>query len=313
VSYKVFVDGQEGTTGLQILDRLRARPDIEILRIPDDKRKDPSAKLDLYRQSDVTILCLPDQASREAFELAKNDDVRLIDASTAFRTSPDWVYGLPELCPEQRSLIRNARFVSNCGCHAAGFILALRPLVSAGIVAPDYPVTCHSVTGYSGGGKKLIEVFESEPGRILPTRPYALGLTHKHVPEMQKHAGLLSAPLFTPVLGHFYQGMVVMVPLVTRMLAKKVTPGDVAATLAEYYRGEPFLRVSPANPESEIKGVYLSPTDCNGTNNCDVFVFGHEEQILVATRFDNLGKGASGTAVQNMNLMIGADETSGLV
>lgn len=313
MSHKVFVDGQEGTTGLQIFDRLRARRDIELLRIPDELRKDPAAKVDLYRQSDVTILCLPDQASREAFELAKSEKVRLIDASTAFRTAPDWVYGLPELCREQRTLIRNARFVSNCGCHAAGFILALRPLLSAGIVGADYPVTCQSVTGYSGGGKKLIEACEGEPGRVLPARPYALGLAHKHVPEMQKHTGLGFPPLFTPILGHFYQGMIVMVPLVTRMLTSKVTPEDVSDALAEYYRGEPFVRVFPANPEAELKAVYLSPTERNGTNMVDVFVFGHGEQLLVATRFDNLGKGASGTAVQNMNLMLGVDETSGLL
>jgi N-acetyl-gamma-glutamyl-phosphate reductase len=313
LSYKVFVDGQEGTTGLQILDRLHARSDIELLRIPEDRRKDPAAKVEFYRRSDVTILCLPDQASREAFDLVKGEDARLIDASTAFRTAPDWVYGLPELCPGQRELIRSARFVSNCGCHAAGFVLALRPLVSAGIVGADYPVTCHSVTGYSGGGKKLIEVYEGEPGRVLPTRPYALGLAHKHVPEMQKHAGLRFPPLFTPVLGHFYQGMIVMVPLVTRMLSRKIAPEGVSEVLAEYYKGEPFVRVFSANPEAELKGVYLSPTECNGTNKVDVFVFGHEEQILVATRFDNLGKGASGTAVQNMNLMLGLDETSGLL
>ena len=177
----------------------------------------------------------------------------------------------------------------------------------------DYPVTCHSVTGYSGGGKSLIEAHEGEPGHILPARPYALGLKHKHVPEMQKYAGLQFPPLFTPVVGHFYQGMIVMVPLVVRMLGKRVTPGDVGAMLAKYYEGEPFIRVFPANAEAELKGVYLSPTACNDTNMMDVFVFGHEEQILVATRFDNLGKGASGAAVQSMNLMLGIEETAGLL
>jgi N-acetyl-gamma-glutamyl-phosphate reductase len=270
-------------------------------------------KVEFYRRSDVTILCLPDQASKEAFELVKSEKVRLIDASTAFRTTPDWAYGLPELCPEQRDLIRQARFVSNCGCHAAGFILALRPLVSAGIVPVDYAVTCHSLTGYSGGGKHLIEMHERTPGRILPARPYALGLTHKHVPEMQKYAGLRFPPLFTPVVGHFYQGMIVMVPLIVRMLRKKVTPGDVGAVLGEYYEGEPFIRVLPPNAEIELDGGFLSPTACNGTNRMDIFVFGHEEQILVAARFDNLGKGASGAAVQSMNLMLGLEETAGLV
>lgn len=313
LSYKIFVDGQEGTTGLQIHDRLRARPDIELLQIQDDRRKDPAAKVEIYRRSDVTILCLPDQASREAFELVRHEKIRLIDASTAFRTAPGWVYGLPELCSEQRGLIRNAQFVSNCGCHAAGFILALRPLVAAGIVGTDYPVTCHSVTGYSGGGKRLIEAHEGEPGRVLPSRPYALGLAHKHVPEMQKYAGLAFPPLFTPVVGHFYKGMVVMVPLIVRLLSKKVTPEEVREVLAGYYEGEPFIRVLPANDETELKAVHLSPETCNGTNRMDVMVFGHKEQILVATRFDNLGKGASGTAVQSMNLMLGVDETLGLL
>jgi N-acetyl-gamma-glutamyl-phosphate reductase len=313
VGYKIFVDGQVGTTGLQIRERLRARPDIELLEIPEDLRKDPAAKVEFYRQSDVSILCLPDQASKEAFELARNEKVRLIDASTAFRTDSGWVYGLPELNREQRDLIRDARFVSNCGCHAAGFILALRPLVVAGVVDAAYPVTCHSVTGYSGGGKALIEAHEGEPGRVLPTRPYALGLKHKHVPEMQKYTGLRFPPLFTPILGHFYQGMIVTVPLIVRLLEKRMTPEDVREVIAEYYEGEPFVRVFPANAEEELKGVYLSPTACNGTNNLDVFVFGHEEQILVATRFDNLGKGASGTAVQSMNLMLGLDETASLL
>jgi N-acetyl-gamma-glutamyl-phosphate reductase len=314
LSYKVFVDGQVGTTGLKIHDRLRARTDIELLQIPQDRRKDPAAKLELYSQSDITILCLPDEASREAFGLTKKGKVRLIDASTAFRTAPDWAYGLPELCPEQRDLIRHARFVSNCGCHAAGFILALRPLISAGIVPVDYPVTCHSVTGYSGGGKRLIEAHVGEPGGVLPARPYALGLRHKHVPEMQKYAGLQFPPLFAPIVGHFYQGMIVTVPLVVRMLAKKVTPEDVREALGAYYEGEPFIRVLPPNAEAELdEGGFLSPTACNDTNRMDLFVFGHEDQILVAARFDNLGKGASGAAVQSMNLMLGLDETAGLL
>ena len=313
MGYKIFVDGQSGTTGLQIHDRLRSRADIELLQIPEKQRKDPGAKLEFYRQADIAILCLPDQSSKEAVELARNEKVRIIDASTAFRTAPDWVYGLPELCPQQRDLIRKASFVSICGCHATGFILALRPLVCAGVVPADYPVTSHSVTGYSGGGRQLIEAFEGEPGRILPSRPYALGLAHKHVPEMQKYAGLTCAPLFTPVVGHFYQGMIVMVPLVVRMLSEKVTPEAVRDVLYKYYEGEPFIRVFPANAEAELKGVYLSPTERNGTNMVDLFVFGHEEQILVAARFDNLGKGASGAAVQSMNLMLGADETKGLI
>jgi N-acetyl-gamma-glutamyl-phosphate reductase len=312
LSCTVFIDGQEGTTGLKIHERLRDRHDVKILHIPEDRRKDPAAKLELYRQADVTILCLPDQASREAFEIAKDNDVRLIDASTAFRTDPSWTYGLPELCPEQRDLIRNSRYVSNCGCYAAGFILALRPLVSAGAVQADYPVTVHAVSGYSGGGKRLIEAHEGPSGRILPTRPYAFALHHKHVPEMQRYTGIAYPPLFTPMVGHFYQGMVVSVPLIVRLLKKRVTPSDVANILGEYYKRERFVRVVPPGAEDELEDGFLSPTGCNGTNRTDLFVFGHEDQILIVARLDNLGKGASGTAVQCMNLMLGLDEGAGL-
>jgi N-acetyl-gamma-glutamyl-phosphate reductase len=311
MAYKVFIDGQEGTTGLQIHDRLRGRTDIELLQIPEELRKDPAAKLELYRQSDVSILCLPDAASREAFETVKGGTARIIDASTAFRTAPGWVYGLPELSPDQRSSIRGAQFVSNCGCYAAGFILALRPLVTAGAVSIDYPVTCHAVSGYSGGGKRLIQTHEGS-GSILPARPYAFGLRHKHVPEMQKYTGLTYAPLFAPLVGHFYQGMIVSVPLFPRLLTKPNTPREVREVLADYYRGEPFITVAPFDNETGLEEGFLSPTACNDTNRLDLFVFGHEEQMLVAARFDNLGKGASGTAVQNMNIMLGVEETTGL-
>lgn len=312
MSYKVFIDGREGTTGLKIDERLRIREDIEVLYIPEEQRKDPAAKLEVYRQADITILCLPDQASREAVELTKNEDIRLIDASTAFRTDPEWVYGLPELSSEQPGKIRNAKRVSNCGCYAAGFILAVRPLVSSGVLQADYPVTVHAVSGYSGGGKRLIGIHEGTPGRVLPTRGYGFTLHHKHVPEMQKHTGLAYPPLFSPMVGHFYQGMTVSVPLVTRTLSKKVTPSDVQAILAHYYDKAQFVRVMPYPAEEELEDGFLSPTACNGTNRMDIFVFGYEDQILVTSRLDNLGKGASGSAVQNMNIMLGIEEGAGL-
>jgi N-acetyl-gamma-glutamyl-phosphate reductase len=312
VSNKVFIDGQEGTTGLKIHEWLRDRPDIDLLQIDEERRKDPVAKLELYKQADLTILCLPDQASREAVELAKGKDVRFIDASTAFRTNPAWVYGLPELCREQRDAIRNASYVSNCGCYAAGFILALRPLVLSRIVQADYPVTVHAISGYSGGGKRLIAIHEGTPGRILPTRPYALALHHKHVPEMQKHAALTYPPLFSPAVGHFYNGMVVSVPLVVRLLGRRVTPLDIQGVLADYYRGERFIRVLPFPADEALEDGYLAPTSCNGTNRMDIFVFGYADQVLVASRLDNLGKGASANAAQCMNIMLGLEETAGL-
>jgi N-acetyl-gamma-glutamyl-phosphate reductase len=312
LSHKVFIDGQEGTTGLKIHERLRDRRDLEILQIPEELRKEPAAKLEFYRKADVTLLCLPDQASKEAFELAKGEEVRFIDASTAFRTDPGWVYGLPELSEGQREKIRNASWVSNCGCYAAGFILAVRPLVSAGIIPVDQPVTCHALSGYSGGGKRLIAMHEGTPGRILPTRPYALTLRHKHVPEMQKYTGLAYPPLFAPMVGHFYQGMVVSVPLVVRSLPKKVTPAGVREILADYYEKEEFIRVLPLGGADELEDGFLSPLACNGTNRLDLFVFGHDDQILVTSRLDNLGKGASGNAVQCMNIMLGLDEGAGL-
>ncbi len=312
MSYRVFIDGQEGTTGLKIHERLRSRPDIEVLRISDEQRKEPAARLRFYLQADVTILCLPDQASREAFDLARNQKVKLIDASSAFRTDAEWVYGLPELCPEQRELIHHSRYVSNCGCYAAGFILAMRPLVSAAVVQRDYPVTVHAISGYSGGGKRLIAVHEGTPDRILPTRPYGLGLHHKHVPEMQKYTGLTYPPLFSPMVGHFFQGMAVSIPLIVRSLARKVTPSDVRQILADYYEGEQFVRVAKYPADQELEEGFLSPIACNGTNRIDIFVFGYDEQILVTSRLDNLGKGASGNAVQCLNLMLGIEEEIGL-
>jgi N-acetyl-gamma-glutamyl-phosphate reductase len=312
LGYKVFIDGQEGTTGLMIHERLQDRAEIEVLQIQPRERKNPEAKLALYKQADVVVFCLPDQASREAFALAQQARVRVIDASTAFRTSADWVYGLPELRPRQRKDIRNARFVSNCGCYAAGFILALRPLVSAGVVAADHSVVCSAISGYSGGGKKLIQTFESDPDLIQPPRPYALGLAHKHLPEMQHYTGLQHPPLFMPVVGHFYQGMLVSIPLTVRTLKKRVALGDVRDIWQAYYGAEPFIQIMPLEGVQGLEGGFLTPTGCNHTNRAELFVFGNSEQIVLTTRLDNLGKGASGTAVQSMNIMLGLEETAGL-
>ena len=214
--------------------------------------------------------------------------------------------------PRQRDEIRNARFVSNCGCYAAGFILALRPLVSAGVVAEDQPVVCSAISGYSGGGKKLIQAFESDLTSIQPPRPYALGLTHKHLPEMQRYTALRHPPLFMPVVGHFYQGMLVSIPLEVRTLKKRVALEDIRDVWQAYYEAEPFIRIMPINGDQGLEGGFLSPTGCNHTNRAELFVFGNSEQIVLTTRLDNLGKGASGTAVQSLNIMLGLEETAGL-
>ncbi|MFZ5596796.1 MAG: N-acetyl-gamma-glutamyl-phosphate reductase [Bacillota bacterium] len=315
MKYKVFVDGREGTTGLKINERLSGRTDIEVLDIDPEKRKDPGERRIYINEADVVFLCLPDAAARESVSLVSNDRTRIIDASTAHRTDPAWTYGLPELNRGQRSLIRESRRVAVPGCHATGFTLGLHPLIREGVVSPDYPVTCQSVTGYSGGGKKLISRYEGagpNKEKLKSPRFYALGLNHKHLPEMQKVNGLEYPPLFTPIVGEFYQGMAVAVPLLKRLLNKKITAGEVHGLMEEYYAGERFVSVMPFEAESNLDGGFFDATGCNNSNKAEIFVFGHSDQILIVTRLDNLGKGASGAAVQNMNIMIGADEGMGL-
>jgi len=315
--HKIFIDGREGTTGLQIQERLEGRRDVELCEIAPEKRKDPEARKALINQVDFVITCLPDAAAKESASLLENPRTRLIDPSSAHRVDPNFVYGFPELNPSQRERVRQASRVSVPGCHATGFLAALVPLIERGLVQKDYPVVAHSLTGFSGAGKKTIAVYESATGeaadRLRGSRPYGLGLKHKHLPEMQAYAGLTAAPLFEPVIGNFYKGMLVSIPLFTRLLPKKVTPRDVHEVLSGYYRGERFISVQPLDATTLLEdGAYLSPLDCNGTNRLELFVFGHEEQILVVARLDNLGKGASGAAVQCLNLMLGADEASGL-
>lgn len=313
MKYRVFVDGQEGTTGLKIHDYLSIRPDIEVLKIEPDKRKDPEARSALMNESDIVFLCLPDIAARESVSLVTNEKTRIIDPSTAHRVDPDWVYGLPELNKQQREMISGSRRVAVPGCHATGFIMALYPLVQAGIVPKDYPVTCSSITGYSGGGKGMIAEYESSTDESLRSpRHYALALSHKHLPEMQKMTGLTHQPLFTPIVSNYYKGMAVSTPLFSRLLAKQVTPDDVREILSEYYAGERFVRVMPAGADDELGKGCFNLQRCNDTNRIDIFVYGHAGQILLISRLDNLGKGASGAAVQNMNIMLGLDEELGL-
>lgn len=315
MKYKIFVDGQEGTTGLKIHERLENRPDIQLLKIDAGKKKDPSERSRLLNEADIAFLCLPDTASRESVSLVSNPSTRIIDASTAHRTQPGWTYGLPELSPEYRKEIASSKRVSVPGCHATGFNLSLFPLVKEGIVPADYPVSCHSITGYSGGGKKMIEEYEAEDdskSELKSPRFYALGLKHKHLPEMQKISGLTYAPIFTPIVSDFYQGMTVAIPLHPRLLSKKLSAKEVHEFLSSYYEGEQFVKVMPFEYEQLPGNGFLSAIACNLTNRVELFVFGHSEQILVAARFDNLGKGASGAAIQNMNIMLGLDEGTGL-
>jgi N-acetyl-gamma-glutamyl-phosphate reductase len=313
--FKVFIDGQEGTTGLQIHERMKSRTDIHLLKIADQDRKNPEVKKRFLNEADLVILCLPDEASRESVSLIQNDQTKVIDSSTAFRTADGWTYGIPELNKQQRERIKNSKRLTNPGCHATGFVMALYPLIQEHIVSRDYPVFAQSVTGYSGGGKKLIAVYESgetPKDQLKAPRHYALNLKHKHVAEMQKVTGLKHPPLFTPIVDDYYQGMVVSIPLMSRMLLKKMTAREVRDILADYYGSEPFVRVIPFESDQFINNGFLSPTECNHTNRIDLFVFGNEEQILVAARLDNLGKGASGAAVQNMNIMLGVEESTGL-
>jgi N-acetyl-gamma-glutamyl-phosphate reductase len=320
MSCKVFIDGRHGTTGLKIDARLAGRAGIEMISLPDAERKNPAARAACLNEADIVFLCLPDAAAKESVALIQPDNsrTRILDASTAHRTHPDWVYGLPELDGGQRQRVRDAQRVAVPGCHASGFILLARPLVAAGLLPVDYPVSVSSLTGYSGGGKEMIASYETAtplPDAMLSPRVYALGLTHKHLPEMRAMSGLAAAPLFTPVVGNFAQGMTVMIPLFPRLLPKSLSPADIHAFYREYYAGERFIRIMPAD-SLEAGGIlesgFLPATACNDTNRVEIFVFGHSEQILLAARFDNLGKGASGAAIQCMNLMLGADEATGL-
>jgi len=317
MSHKVFIDGRHGTTGLKIDERLSGREGIQILTIPESQRKDPEVKARYVNEADVVFLCLPDAASRESVALLDpaNTRTRFLDASTAHRTHPDWVYGLPELSPAHHEQVRNARKVAVPGCHASGFIMLVQPLVAAGILPPDYPLSTYSITGYSGGGKEMIASYEgpeSLPDAMKSPRFYALGLGHKHLPEMQVISGLDAPPIFTPIVGNFAQGMVVAVPLHPARLARPVTPADLQRFYAEHYAGQTFVQAMPLDAAPLLDNGFLPATACNDTNRAEIFVFGHQDQILLAARFDNLGKGASGAAIQCMNIMLGLPEDAGL-
>ncbi|AGW88564.1 N-acetyl-gamma-glutamyl-phosphate reductase [Cupriavidus necator] len=311
--FKVFVDGQEGTTGLRLLDYLSGRPDVELLRIADDKRKDPAERARFLNAADVAFLCLPDVASREAVSLVTNPNTCVIDASTAFRTSDNWAYGLPELVRGQREKIRASKRIAVPGCHASAFVMAVRPLVDAGVLPPDYPVSAFSLTGYSGGGKKMIADFEAGGNpKLHSPRPYALALQHKHLPEMRVQGGLSQDPIFNPIVGNFLKGLAVTVPVFGERLARKVSPEQIVEIYRKHYEGEQFVRVLPYNSEENLDDGFFDVQANNDTNRVDLFVFGTPERLNLVARLDNLGKGAAGAAVQCMNVHVGADEATGL-
>ncbi len=307
---KVYIDGQSGTTGLQIYDRIGARDDLELLRIDEDKRHDLSERKKFLNAADIVFLCLPDDGAREAVSLIDDPNVRVIDASTAHRTSDDWVYGYPELSPDQREKIKNGKRIANPGCHATGFISITAPLVRLGILPKDYPLTCYSLTGYSGGGKKMIADYEADSRDKKLDSPgiYGLTLKHKHIPEMKKMTGLLDAPVFMPVVDDYYKGMATTIMLQNRLLNEKPSAEAIAERLSHYYENEHFVSVIPFG---ENPGTLYANT-LEGTNKLEIVVCGNEEQTSITSLFDNLGKGASGAAVQNMNIMLGIDETTGL-
>ena len=314
MTYRIFVDGQEGTTGLRIHEMLARRADVEVLRIDTDKRKDAAERARLLNAADVAFLCLPDAAAREAAALVDNPHTCVIDASTAHRTAAGWAFGLPELASDQRDKLRAAKRISNPGCHSTGFILLVRPLVDAGLLPADAALSATSITGYSGGGKSMIAQYEAGgDARLQSPRPYGLGLAHKHLSEMKAHTGLARAPVFMPVVSSFYKGLAVSIPLHISQLRPGTGAAQVLDALATHYAGERFIRVMPlSDPATLAAGGFFDVQACNDTNLCELFVFANDQQLLLLSRLDNLGKGASGAAVQSMNVHLGLDEGLGL-
>ena len=313
---RIFIDGAAGTTGLEIRERLAGRHDLTVVQLPGAQRKDPAARAKALNEADVVVLCLPDDAAREAVAMIENPEVRVIDASSAHRTAPGWVYGFAELEPDQRARIAAAKRASNPGCYPTGFLALVRPLTRAGLLPADFPVTVNAVSGYSGGGRSMIEEFEKKDSAAYTetvVRTYALSLAHKHVPEMQAHAKLAHPPVFAPSVGRYYRGMVVDVPLQLWALPGRPKAPELHAVLAETYRNEALVEVVAFEPAATLKS--LDAEALKNTNRMSLYVFGNEktEQARLVAVLDNLGKGAGGAAVQNLNIMLGLPETAGLI
>ncbi len=310
---KVFIDGSEGTTGLRIDERFRRRDDIELLHINPELRKDPEERKKMIRASDITFLCLPDEAARESVALAEGEDVVIIDTSTAHRTEEGWAYGFPELSDAHRTAIKEGTRIAVPGCYATGFISLVYPLIAGGILPKDYPVSSFAISGYSGAGKKTIAAYESadRPKELSAGREYALTQQHKHLKEMKKITGLARTPLFSPIIDDYYSGMVVSVQLYADMLSRKELPESLLDFYADYYKNRQFIKVSAADDETAAGG-FLAGNSLSGWDGLKIYVTGNEERIVVSSQFDNLGKGASGAAIQCMNIILGCDESKGL-
>lgn len=310
---RIFIDGSEGTTGLRIYERFEERDDIELIRIDPELRKDEKERKKLINESDITFLCLPDAAAKESVSLVENEKVRIIDTSTAHRTEEGWAYGFPELSKEHRKAIETGKRIAVPGCYATGFISLVYPMVKEGVLPCDYPVSAFGLSGYSGGGKKMIAAYEAQerPAEFEAPREYALTQAHKHLKEMKKIPGLKREPLFSPIVSNYYSGMVMSVPLYTELLDKAHTPEEIHKVFSDFYKGQKFIKVMPLDAQAG-EGNMLSGNSCSGLDGLRIFVTGNDDRVVLSSQFDNLGKGASGAAIQCLNIALGCEEDKGL-